>query len=123
MACHTDCGIACGTNDFKIDWPYFKGCFGTYKAANCNFPTSREANSGAPECPIVAVTGCHNTHGVLFGTQLIGGGDPEYCSYPTSGKCGTGEHPYYGEANRALMASIGVTRTNSNQYATFSWSN
>lgn len=55
------------------------------------------------------------------GTDLIGGGNPSLCNFHTSA-CETGTYPYYGEANRALMASLGVTVTNQNVYANFSWS-
>jgi hypothetical protein len=119
MACHTACGRGCSTNAWKLDWPYFSGCFGTYKATTCSFPASRKAVK-VSTCPIIAVKACHNA--TWFGTGLIGGGSPNgNCSLHTS-NCNAGTHPYYGEANRAFMASLGVTTTNSNLYADFSWS-
>lgn len=118
MACHTRCGHGCSANAWKLDWPWFSACFGTFKAPDgCNWTNHHAQKTGG--CPIIAVKACHNP--TFFGTGLIGGGDPAHCTFNTS-NCATGSHPYYAEANRALMASLGVTRTGSNVYATFSWS-
>jgi hypothetical protein len=121
IACHNSCGvIPCSANQWKLDWPYFTGCFGLYKdPVGCTWPASRHAKNTSLGCPLIAVTTCHAT--IWAGTDLIGGGHPSVCNWHTS-TCSTGTHPYYGEANRALMASLGVTTTGLNVYANFSWS-
>ena len=125
FGCHTSCGVSCSTNKWKLNWPYLKGCFGTFKANDgCTWPASREAvYVTGNRCPVIGVNTCHQASNEWYVTELIGGGSPTACTKEAS-NCLTPHamKPYYGEANRAFMASLGITTTSSNAYANFSWS-
>jgi hypothetical protein len=124
--CHASCKVPCGSKSFKLDWMYFEGCTGlVFKNGHCaNVSSVREAfpysNYTVSPCPPIAVNNpCHHAS-YYFGTTLLGGAAGSHCT-PDTQNCGTGAHKYYGEANRVLMTSLGVTTTNSNLYAKFLW--